>query len=155
MTLALIIALILVGFIMLLLEILVIPGFIVGIIGIISIGAGIAMVYSNYGSLAGNYSAGAAALLVLAGFFVAFKFNTWKIISLEDQLEGKANISSSEGYSLGSKGETISALRPTGNAIIDGKKVEVASLGEAIESNRTIEIIKLAHNKIFVKEIDT
>jgi len=45
-------------------------------------------------------------------------------------------------------------MRPLGTGLINGKKVEVSSEGEAIETGSSIEVIRINQNKIFIKKLD-
>ena len=58
-------------------------------------------------------------------------------------------------YKIGDKGITLTNLRPEGKALFgeDGRTT-VYSIGEFIDKNAHIEIIKIEHNKIFVTTIN-
>ena len=54
----------------------------------------------------------------------------------------------------GVKGVALSSLRPAGKALLDGKRADVIADGTWIEQNASIEVIKVAGNRIYVKEAD-
>jgi membrane-bound ClpP family serine protease len=151
MTLALVIILFLVGIVLLLLEVLVTPGFVIGLVGLVFMGFGVYLVYDNYGDSIGNWVAGITIFSVIASVILALKSGVWNRVSLVDTISYKMNII--DALDLGEKGKAISALRPSGNAIFRDKKVEVTTLGESVDSGSEIEIIELRQNKIIVKQV--
>ncbi len=145
------------GLVLLGLEIFVIPGFgVVGIAGIISVFAsfytGMGVKFSNFWQakqLLANASAiifGAITISIGLAIII-FKFLPKtrlfpKIILTDAALGYKAHEDMSE--LAGKKGVTISALRPSGIAIIEDKRLDVVSRGEFIGKNE----------KIIVSEVD-
>lgn len=55
---------------------------------------------------------------------------------------------------LGKSGTAMTPLRPSGTADINGKILDVTSDGEFIESMASVEIIRIEGNKIVVKPVD-
>ncbi|MGE5614758.1 MAG: NfeD family protein [Bacillota bacterium] len=55
-------------------------------------------------------------------------------------------------YFLGSEGETITALRPSGVADFSGVKLDVVSDGEYIPKNTAVIITKIEGNRIIVRQ---
>lgn len=145
------------GIVLLAIE-MVIPGFgIFGIIGIICFTCG------SYYLMGG----GVYALSIIAGFYIFMcilmlfllvylpRDSKWNPFVLWDKQQN------SDGY-IGNKdltiflhqtGITLTALRPAGTAIIDGKRFDVISLGDYISKDTPIRIIKIEGNKIFVEKI--
>jgi membrane-bound serine protease (ClpP class) len=56
---------------------------------------------------------------------------------------------------VGEEGVTVSQLRPNGKALINDEKMEVYSLGEYVDINVKVKVIKIADSKIFVKPINS
>jgi len=54
---------------------------------------------------------------------------------------------------VGQTGKSITHLRPAGRALINGEPLEVQSQGDFIEKNRSLSVIRVAGNKVFVAEI--
>jgi membrane-bound serine protease (ClpP class) len=54
---------------------------------------------------------------------------------------------------MGKTGETITALRPAGIAVIDDHRVDVVTRGEMIGKGVTVEVIKVEGNRIVVEEV--
>ncbi len=149
-----VLTLILVGLLLLLLEVLVIPGSgITGIIGFISIIAGIWLGYSDLGTKTGTIIL--VATLVVNGFAVwlTMRYKTWKKVALSAKIDGKVNNIEKLNLQTGDKGVAISRCAPMGKAEIKGSFVEVNAGTEFIDQGKTIEITKIDGNKIFVKLI--
>ena len=149
-----IIILILVGILMLLLEILVIPGS--GVAGIIGFGlmiAGIWMAYSREGTQAGHITLAITLGVNLIGLLLALRSKTWKKAMLSTAINSKVRTIDAAELTVGDKGKTISRCAPMGKAVFKDKFLEVSAMSEFIDEDVEIEIIKIAGNKIIVKQI--
>ncbi len=153
MTLSLIIGLILFGVLLILIEIFVTPGFIVGLLGAVSLAVGILYTYKEYGSYYGNISISVTGLFLGATIILAFRNGAWKRFAIEDVIEGKANNSHNWNVEVGDRGTTLSALRPAGSALFKGQKIEVHTDGEFILANMEIEVVKRVNNRIYIKKV--
>jgi len=147
-----VVTLILIGLAFLLLEILVIPGTgVAGIIGFLLIGIGVWQAYSYYGNITGHW--------VLAGTFVctigilayALRAKTWRRVALKSKIDSRVNIVDEEKIKPGDQGKTVSRLVPTGKAIVNGEFYEVRTMGEFLDPDIEIVIVKIEDHKIFVK----
>ena len=56
-----------------------------------------------------------------------------------------------EGY-LGMDGEAVTDLRPSGTALINGKKLDVVTRGEYLEKSSAINVLSVTGNQIIVGE---
>lgn len=153
MTLSLIIGLILFGVLLILIEIFVTPGFIVGVLGAASLTIGILYTYKEYGSYYGNISISVTGLCLGLAIILAFRNGAWKRFAIEEVIEGKANNSHNWDIEVGDLGISISALRPAGSAFINGQKIEVHTDGDFILANEEIQVTKCVNNKIFIKKV--
>lgn len=158
------------GIILLLLEILVIPGFgVTGILGIIFISAGIILMLLNNDNLNFEYvpeqaivrafvilfaALASAAILVFVGGARFLESKAFKKISLEEKLDSK------EGYTsglldvgiIGKKGLSHTVLRPSGKVQIGDSVFDATTFGEFIERNRPVEVVSVSGNMVKVKE---
>lgn len=149
--------LILSGFVFLVLEVFVIPGF--GVMGVLGLGA---MGYASYIayvklSLLAGISVSALSLLLILFLIKVFpKTSLWKKMCLNKTMSKGAGYSSErEGYSdlLGKEGKTITLLRPVGTALINGRRVDVTAEIGTITENKNIKVVKVEGNRVVVKEI--
>ncbi len=152
MTWTIILILVIVGILLLLTEVLVVPGTtFVGITGFVLLVIGIWQAYAVYGTPEGHYML--LGVLVLTGLvlYFALKSKTWKRMMLDTQVDSKMNVVDAEKVKVGDTGKTISRLAPAGKAFINGDYYEVHTLGEFIDPQTEIEVIKIEYSKIMVK----
>ena len=151
MTLALIITLFIVGFVLIGVELLVTPGFVVGLIGMGFLAAGIYVIYTEYGNQAGTITLVSVSVSLLVFFVVSLRSGFWSRIASKDQITGKANRMDQIDLQVGAEGVAISALRPSGYALFNNKRFEVQTDGAFIDSSLEVVISNISDNKITVK----
>lgn len=151
MSITLIGAFLLIGLILILLEVLVTPGIIVGAIGVMFMGFGIYKTYTDYGMSAGNWTLFIVFVTSIAAIIMALRSNAWKKMSNQSVMDGKMNVVDTDKIQPGDNGITLSALRPGGNALINGQRVEVTTIGESLDADVEIVVKEIRLNKIFVK----
>lgn len=151
---AIIIGLIAAGLLLLVLEVLVIPG--VGVVGFFGFGL---IVFSIYKAFA-DHGTTAGILLTVATFFlsvlviwISLRSKTWRKISLNTELDGKVNLVNPDEIHVGDHGFTIGRISPMGKARINEKFFEVKSGGAVIDPDVEITVTRIEGNQIFVKEI--
>lgn len=153
MTLTAIFLIIILGIILLLVEILVIPGFgIPGIIGIILIITGIFFSY-RIDNTTGHLIFAGSFILSVALILLSLRAKTWNRLMLKAEISGKTNTLESE-IKPGDTGVTISRFAPMGKAKINDQLVEASSQGEFISENVPVQVIKAEGNKIIVKPVN-
>jgi membrane-bound serine protease (ClpP class) len=156
------------GVLLLALEIVVVPGFgVAGILGILALVA--ALVLSVLGPGATPefliIAAGRIVLamllaliasLVLLRFLPRIPFGRRLVLQTElDARRGYASAPRGDVDLLGKQGRATSPLRPAGIAEIGGRRVDVVSEGELIESGELIEVIRVDGNRIVVRRTTT
>ena len=155
----------LVGIALILMEILVVPGF--GVVGI----SGICIVfYSFFKMLIGVYpspedyyfaymglSVGIITSIIIAVIF----YNTFPHTELYQRLIPFSPQKSEEGFTIskgydklaGEKGKTVTDLRPAGKVEIMGKYYQAMSHGDYIENDQDIVVDGVDENQILVKKV--
>jgi membrane-bound ClpP family serine protease len=152
MTWTIIIILILVGLLFLILEVVVIPGTtVVGIVGFVLMIVAVWQTYLVYGSTSGHLVLGGTLVLTLVGLRFALRSKTWDRVMLKSNIDSRANVIPEGSIKIGDVGKSISRIVPTGKALINDEYFEVCSSGEFIDPENEIEVVKIEHNKIFVK----
>ena len=144
--------LLVIGIILILIEILFIPGTtIFGILGLISIFSSDYLSYTYFGTeIAITYSI-LNSILSLIIIVYALKSDTWKKIALNKVHREKVNKNKYDELKKGDLGLSSSSLKPYGKAIFGNKTYEVKSLENFIEVNKKIKIINILQDKILVK----
>lgn len=151
MSVTMIAILLLIGLFLIIVEVLITPGIIVGSLGVLFMGFGIYQTYVGYGMVIGNWTLFGMFVLSIAVVVGALRSKAWKRMSLEHTLDGKVNVIDLDKIKPGDEGKTLSALRPSGNAIIHGSRVEVTTIGESLDAHTEIIVKEISQNKIIVK----
>ena len=147
-------ALILIGLVLIIVEIIFIPGTtIVGVFGFIFVVTGIYFSYKEYGSAIGTYTLLGTAASTGLLFYWTFRAGAWKKFSLTSAIEGRVNEGFNEALKVGDAGITTSALRPMGSAEFSDKIFEVRTLGDYLANGSKVRIIKILNNEIIVEPI--
>tara|TARA_R110002072_G_scaffold82375_3_gene187756 strand:- start:618 stop:1082 length:465 start_codon:yes stop_codon:yes gene_type:complete len=149
-----VIALLLLGILLLLLEIIFVPGTtIVGVGGIILLGIGIYLAYEYLGSTAGHISLASSVMVVFLSLIILLKGKTWQRMALDTNVEGKGVEQLEKLVSIGDRGKTISRLNPVGKALFDEKILEVSTTGDFVNEDVIIQVVKIDQNRIKVKTV--
>lgn len=148
-----VIALIVVGLLLIVAEVIFIPGGIVGIVGLIFSGFGIYLSFTYFGNDVGLWVTLASTVLFGVSLYFSFKKGAWDLFSLKGTIGSKVNEGLTSKLKPGDEGVALSTLKPIGKAEFEGVEHEVRSKGEYIESGTTIRIIRIENNNIFVEPI--
>ncbi len=176
------VSLIFIGLGLLLIEVLVLPGFgVAGILGIPCFGAGVIMSFINLEALPDNkilrhsYIVDSslyamfnisviilgtfAGTLVLMYYLPKFRFN--QEVVLENAIPSDVTIKDpelvqgklDEAILLSSQGIALTDLRPVGNAEFCHVHLDVVSQGELIAKDAKLKVVEVEANRILVEEI--
>lgn len=152
---SLVLILIVLGFILLLIEILVIPGFgIPGIVGLFFLTAASYIAYKRLDPLAGI--ATTIGSLIVLGVFIKLlpRSKTWRRLHLEATETKEKGFHSAKDELrdlIDKEGISITVLRPSGTALIDNKRVDVVTEGVFIQENARIKVIKVDGSRVLVR----
>ena len=142
------------GFILLLIELFT-PGFgLTGISGIVLLALGCYTAYIKLNLFWGIFTS-IVSVSVVIGFFKIFaKSPVWKRMRLETQETKDKGFTSSTDLSnfLNKSGVALSTLRPSGVALIEGKRLDVTAESMFIERDKKVKVIKVEGNRVTVKE---
>jgi len=149
-----IVALLLLGILLILLEIVFVPGTtIVGIGGGILLVIGIYLAYGLGGNI-GHISLFSSLVIVLLALGVMLKGKTWQRMALKDTVSGRSPANVHEGQlRSGDRGVTIGRLNPMGKANFGDAIIEVHTTGELIDPDTEIEVVKVTGNRVQVRSI--
>ena len=139
------------GIILILIEILFIPGTtIFGILGIISIFSSNYLSYIYFGvEIAILYSI-INSIICLIIIIYSLKSNTWDKISLKKVHNEKVDKNRYDDLKVGDLGLTISSLKPYGKGKFSNKIYEIKSSENFIDEGKKIKIINILQDKILV-----
>ena len=145
---------ILLGIILLIVEIIFVPGTtIVGIGGFVVGGYGVYLSYQYYGNTVGTITLIVTAIICFGGFVYALKTRSWEKLALKNTMDSRFNDEYKLDLKVGDEGESVSSLKPIGKAIFKDNEIEVSSLGEYVREHQPIRIIRVQNKKIYVEPI--
>lgn len=143
----------LVGFLLLAAEVFV-PGLVLGLLGGLCLIVAVGVCFGAYGVFVGAMAAMALAILTGTGFVVwMFAFPHTPIgrrIMLKTSLPaGEGNVME---RLLGKEGAALTALRPAGTAVIEGRKVDVVSEGDFVSPGDPIVVVRDEGLRVLVRK---
>lgn len=147
-------ALIAAGIVLIIAEIVFIPGTtVVGILGAVFMISGIVFSYRQFGNDIGFYVLIGTSIATGVSLYLSFRKGAWSKFANKSAIKSKFNEGLTNHLTEGEEGITVSALRPMGNAEFKGQIFEVKSAGEYIPSAIKIRILKIQMNTILVEAI--
>jgi membrane-bound ClpP family serine protease len=149
-----------IGFILVFIEIFLIPGFgPVGVLGAALMAVGVAIAGYREGIQAAIVYAGVTVALALPLCAVAFwlmpRTKVGRSFILGAQEDGESGFRSSPdelARFVGKTGVALTPLRPAGITEVDGVRLDVVTQGEFVEKGKEIEIIKVEGGRIIVTQ---
>ncbi|WPP49016.1 NfeD family protein [Catalinimonas niigatensis] len=147
-----IVILLVVGVLLILTELIFIPGTtIFGIAGLVLAATGVIMAFVNFGNGTGFSVLGVTFACILVLLFISIRSNTWEKISLKSAINSRVNDDVKNNLWKGDKGIAHSALRPGGKAEFKDIIVEVSTLGQYLEAGTEVRILSIQDNRIIVE----
>jgi membrane-bound ClpP family serine protease len=144
--------LLLIGLILVIAEILFVPGTtIVGIIGVFVTSVGIYYAFVTFDRQVASMVLVASLVLNFGALIYGFRTGAWKKFALKSAIKSRAFDDRLNGLVVGMKGTTISDIKPIGKAEIGDGIYEVKSESGFISVGTTVFITKLENNTITIK----
>lgn len=149
----LVITLIVVGAILLFLET-ILPGLVAGIIGFCCLVAAVYFAYERQGVETGNWVllGVAAGLIVGAVCWLRF-FPNSRLAKPFISKNAIGEIGTDRPELLNQIGTAFTSLRPSGTALINGKRVDVVTEGTLIEKGTPIKVVAIEGLRVVVRAI--
>ncbi|WP_192349245.1 NfeD family protein [Algoriphagus sp. Y33] len=152
MTILVLSSLLLIGLILLLAEVLFVPGTtVVGIFGLAVSLAGVVYAFLSFDAEIAWWITSVAVILNLAAIVYGFSSGVWNRFSLKSAMQGGAFDGRTEALRIGMQGITVSDLKPIGKASFEDVVYEVKSENGFVSVGTEVIIIKIENNKILVK----
>jgi membrane-bound ClpP family serine protease len=144
------------GIVLVLLEIIFVPGTtILGIIGMAIMIFGIILAYSNFGPQYGTVVL--VGTLIAGGVLTVFGFRqgSWKKFALKSAIRSRFNEDVQTNLFVDDEGKAVSALRPIGKAEFGDRTYEVRTIGNYVNSGTRVKVTRIDDQKrIFVEPIN-
>ena len=148
----LIITLILVGILLIIAEIILIPGiFITGLIGLGSLVASCYIGWTEFGQTGGIITILLNIILLSLFVVLALRAKTWRKLSLTTEIDSKSDSTPQEkGISIGMEGLTLTRLAPMGKVLLGTQSVEATAIDGIIDPQKSVVVTQIIENKIYV-----
>lgn len=151
----LIIALIIIGVLLVVAELVLLPGLsVAGIGALICYGIAIYFGFSTYGTNGGLIVIGSILILSVIATVLSLRARTWHKLALTQEIDGKSQIDPQDTLKIGDRGVTVTRLAPMGKVTIDGETYEAKSLGNIyLDPQQEIEIVGFENFNVIVKSL--
>ena len=145
----------LVGILVIIAEIIIPSGGILGILAAGLIGYSLYIVFSQVSASAGMVFVMADLVILPVLVYFGIKFLARSPVTLRARLSKKDGVTSQDAAQnafLGMAGRTVTDLRPSGVAVIHGQRIDVVTRGEYLEKETDIVVMAVRGNQIIVKQ---
>ena len=143
----LIITLIIVGILLLVAELVLLPGIsVAGIGAFLSLAVAAVYGFFLYGILGGS--------VVVAAVVVSLRANTWQRLSLKSTIDATSTPTPEQNdIRIGQRGETLTRLAPMGKVQVGDVTVEAKSVDAYIDPRQVVEVIGYDNTAVVVRRI--
>ena len=125
----------------------VMPGAVMGILGVTALIASIVYGFQISPVL------GAGQVLVAAVVAPLCIYVGIRKMMLQSSLKDSVSFARDYAEYVGREGETQTDLRPAGIVFVDGRKVDVVTAGELVEKGKRVRVVKVEGNRIVVRAL--
>ncbi len=147
-----VILLFLAGFFLMIVGLLVIPGFgVAEVLGLALLGVAIHLAFTRLNWLWGLATLGISLVVVAMLLFYLPRTSVGKQMRLSAQDRSQSVVASLEELT-GKEGEVITTLRPAGTARIEGKKVDVVTEGVFLSEGTPVKVVQVKGNRVVVRQ---
>lgn len=143
--------LLLVGMVLLFLET-ILPGLVAGIVGLGCLVAGVVISYRDLGTETGHLVLLAVVVALIAGVMLWLRYfphSRFGRIFVSESTVGNLDLHLED--LVGKDGVAHTVLRPSGTAIIDGKRCDVVSEGAFIDPKTPIRVVAVHGSRVVVR----
>lgn len=149
----LIITLILVGILLLVAELVLLPGIsVAGIGSLLSFAGAIFLGYMYYGFWIGSGVLTAVILLSMLAVIVSLRANTWRRLSLNTTIDSTSTPTPQQhDIRIGQQGVTLTRLAPMGKVLFGEVTLEAKSIDAYIDPRQRVEAIAFDNTVVIVR----
>lgn len=148
-----IVTLILAGLLLLALET-ILPGLVAGIAGLLCLGAGVVLAYRDFGMDGGNLTLVVTLALLLAGILLWLRFFPRSPFGRRFVSSGTVGeIGTERPELLNQAGTALTNLRPSGTALIHGRRVDVVTEGPMVERGSPVRVVAVEGMRVVVRHL--
>lgn len=148
----LIIALVLIGVLLLVAELVLLPGIsVAGVGALLAFGVAIFYAFFEYGVLWGVVTLTVTVVLAVIAVFVSLRSNTWQQLSLKTTIDSASTPTPQQNnIRMGQVGITLTRLAPMGKVRIGEVTVEAKAVDDFIDPKQPVEVIGFDNTVVIV-----
>jgi membrane-bound serine protease (ClpP class) len=153
-TIAVIIAVLVLGLVLLFVEVAIIPGFgVSGALGLLALAAGAIAAWTELGPLWGGVIGGVSVVAAGAMLYWLPKSRLGRKMVLEHS-QAEAISQKDRSELVGRRGITVTPLRPIGRVRFGSDEVDVMTEGEYVDSSQEVEVMSVEGPRVVVRVPD-
>jgi membrane-bound ClpP family serine protease len=153
LTLIAILLLILIGLVLIVVEIIFVPGTtLVGVLGLGFAGLGVFLGFVTYGDEVGLWLLVGTSVASIGVLLLSLRNKSWRQFSLDKTINSRVN-EDDVMVEVGARGITLSALRPMGKAELEGRVFEVRTFGHHLPEKTEVRVSKVVDRTIYVEPL--
>ena len=151
----LIITLIIVGILLLVAELVLLPGIsVAGIGAFLSLAVAAVYGFFLYGILGGSVVLAAIIIVAVAAVVISLRANTWQRLSLKSTIDATSTPTAEQNdIRISQRGETLTRLAPMGKVRVGDVTVEAKSVDAYIDPRQAIEVIGYDNTAVVVRRV--
>ena len=151
----LIIILILVGLLLLVAELVLLPGIsVAGVGALLSFAGAIFLGYMYYGFLLGSVVLTVVVLLSMVAVVISLRANTWRRLSLNTTIDSTTTPTPQQcDIRIGQQGLTLTRLAPMGKVLFGEVTLEAKSMDAYIDPRQPVEAIAFDNTVVIVRRL--
>ncbi len=145
---------IVVGALMLVVELVLLPGITIAAIGSLGFyGAAAWTAWNNYGVRGLLVVVAIVIVLTIIATWFSLRAKTWQRFALGDKIESRSQEAPERKVKIGDKGTAIGRLAPMGSVMIEGRPYEAKTTGSFVDQHTEVEVIGFENYNVIVKPI--
>lgn len=146
--------LIILGALLLVAELVLLPGITIAGIGALACYCGAAYIgYANYGAAGIAVSVAVIVVVSIIATWLSLRAKTWQKLALDQNIESKSQESPEKSVKTGERGVAITRLAPVGKVIIGGETYEAKVVDAFLDQQTEVEVTGFDNFTVIVKPI--
>lgn len=151
----LIVGLILVGIVLLVAELVLLPGIsVAGIGAIAALIAAVLYAFIQYGIFVGTVTLTVTVVAAVGAVIISLRANTWRRFSLDTTIDATSSPTPQQHHiAVGQQAQTMTRLAPMGKISINGVIVEAKAVDRYVDPHSVVEVIGFDNTAVVVREV--
>lgn len=146
--------LIVVGALMLVVELVLLPGITIAAIGALGCYGGAAwLAWRDHGVKGLLIVVAVVIVLTIVATWFSLRAKTWQRFALSDRIESRSQESPGRKVKVGDRGTALGRLAPMGTVVIDGVNYEAKTSGGFVDQHTEIEVTGFENFNVIVKPV--